>query len=443
MIAIAGAKGGCGKTTVTIGLAAALAERGIPVLAVDADRQLPDLHTTVDVDREPTIAALDGDTDVSKVAKQPSSLPGVGVITAQQPSETVDFEAAIDRLDYESAAVLIDCPSGAGPDVVEPVAAADHVVVVTTGTDRSLEAARTTLDIAHRLDVPVAGVVFNRCASVPSDRAGEFEADVIGAVPDSERPLSETVITEAYAPIASALVGDTGISTTGEEIPRRPDRLPTGIDSLDRLLDGGVVRGSVLALEADPASQAELLLHNATAARGTLYLTTERSEVAVRNALKTSPVTVGSPTIRRLDGDAPLGKATSLIENLPDGATLVIDAVNPLEATRRADYADFLNAVTERTIEAGGLALLHCLEEPGEGHRTLTEQFADVVVEYQPPSDGGEASLRLLKCRAEQTVGRTEHVALAEAVPIAPETTDAAADDSGDGRSKESDAAGQ
>ncbi|MDZ5813368.1 P-loop NTPase, partial [Halorubrum sp. AD140] len=43
MIAVAGGKGGSGKTTTTLGLARALSRRGAPVVAADADWDLPNL----------------------------------------------------------------------------------------------------------------------------------------------------------------------------------------------------------------------------------------------------------------------------------------------------------------------------------------------------------------------------------------------------------------
>ncbi|WP_135667328.1 DUF7125 family protein [Halorhabdus rudnickae] len=424
MIAIAGAKGGCGKTTVTLGLAKALADSGRPTIAVDADRQLPDLHTTADVDREPTIAALDGQTDVASVAKGVPGVPGVGVITAQRSGETVDQAAVLERLDYETADVLVDCPSGVGPDVVEPLAAADHAVVVTTGTERSLEAARTTIDAADRLDISIAGVVFNRCETVPDELAAELDAETLGAVPDRDSPLVDDAI-EAFQEVAKDLRGVTGSATADTGVPQRPDRLPTGVVGLDRLLGGGVPCGGVVALEAPPASQAELLLYNLTATRGTLYLTSERSEATVRNALASSPVEVGNPTIRELDSDAPLGTATELIENLPEGANLVVDAVDPLETIGRRDYVDFLNVLAERVADTAGLAVLHCLETPSATDgRGVTEQFADVVVEFCPERDGVDPGLELRKFRSERSPDRYESLSLSEAVPIERPTSD-------------------
>jgi len=62
-------------------------------------------------------------------------------------------------------------------------------------------------------------------------------------------------------------------------------RLSTGIDVLNRQLDGGIPTGSIVLFSADPASQSELLLYEVTAVRMALYLTTIRSDQAVQDAL--------------------------------------------------------------------------------------------------------------------------------------------------------------
>lgn len=423
MITIAGAKGGCGKTTATLGLAKALAEAGTPTIAVDADRQLPDLHTTAEVEREPTIAALDGETDVTSVAKQVPGAPGVGVIPAQTGGENVDLGATLKQLDYDTVEVLVDSPSGAGPDVVEPIAAADQVVVVTTGTERSVESARTTIDVARRIDVPVAGVLVTRCETVPDRLADELDADVLGAVPEREPPLSDGDVHAAFVDVAEALTDESG-RLPGQTDPatRRPDRVSTGIDGLDDLLDGGVPAGSIVALEADAASQAELLLHDLTGTRGTLYLTTERSEPALRDALENSPVAVGNPTIRYLGSEDPIGGATELLADLPDSANLIVDPAGPLESAERAAYVDFLNALKERLVEADGLGLLYCLADRDTPHRSVTEHVADAVVRFETTPDGdGDGSrheVEVCKFRSESHPGDRAPVDFSEAVPL-------------------------
>ncbi|RDZ49114.1 CDP-4-dehydro-6-deoxy-D-gulose 4-reductase, partial [Haloferax sp. Atlit-10N] len=44
MLAIAGGKGGCGKTTIALGVGQALGTPTRPALVVDTDRDMPNLH---------------------------------------------------------------------------------------------------------------------------------------------------------------------------------------------------------------------------------------------------------------------------------------------------------------------------------------------------------------------------------------------------------------
>ncbi|POG57234.1 nucleotide-binding protein, partial [Haloferax marisrubri] len=77
MLAIAGGKGGSGKTTTTLGLASALDG---PVLAVDADRDMPNLHAMAGVER-PGDAAADGPAGEPSVRAHPTD-PTVSVLPA-------------------------------------------------------------------------------------------------------------------------------------------------------------------------------------------------------------------------------------------------------------------------------------------------------------------------------------------------------------------------
>ncbi|RKD97220.1 RAD55 family ATPase [Halopiger aswanensis] len=169
------------------------------------------------------------------------------------------------------------------------------------------------------------------------------------------------------------------------------DRLETGIDVLDRKLDGGLPPGSVIAYTALPASQSELLLYELTAARGTLYLTTERSTETVEYAIEDSPSAVGSPTIRHVTGDAPLEAARQLVDALPDGANLIIDTMNTLERTDTDEYIDFLNDLKRRMVETGSIAVLHCLKgQDPPANRARTFHAADAIFDLTTDITGTE-----------------------------------------------------
>ncbi|WP_254763861.1 RAD55 family ATPase [Natrinema marinum] len=167
-------------------------------------------------------------------------------------------------------------------------------------------------------------------------------------------------------------------------------RLDTGIDVLDRKLDGGLPPGCIVAYTAEPASQSELLLYELTAARGTLYLSTERSDDAVRHAIESSPSSVGSPTVRHVTSDTPIEEATRLIGALPDGANLIIDTMNVLEACDTDEYIAFLNDLKSQMLETGSIAVLHCLKGDEAANRSRTFHAADAVFDLRTEVAGTE-----------------------------------------------------
>ncbi len=375
MIAIAGSKGGCGTSTVTLGLAEAFARAGTPTLAVDADRQLPNLHVMAGLDREPTVAALEDGAELREVSQPHPASPNVAVLTAPTPEQTVEYATLGDRLDLDGVETLVDCPSGAGPDVADPLSGADGAVVVATATDRGLEAAETTVELARRLSVPLYGAVFNRCSGIP-DRVTEWDGvPPLGHVPDRPSPLSDAAVAAALDDVAERIA-------SRAPTPPRPtgagDRVPTGTESLDRHLDGGLPPGSVVALVADPASGAERLLHRLTGVRGTLYLSTERSRSAVRRAVETTPGS-GNPTIRCVAGEDAIECALALVGKLPDAANLIVDPIDAVERRDRGTYVRFLDDVADRLAETGGLAFCYCLEPTA--NRSATLRSADAVFE--------------------------------------------------------------
>ncbi|MXV64227.1 transcriptional regulator [Natronorubrum sp. JWXQ-INN-674] len=173
-------------------------------------------------------------------------------------------------------------------------------------------------------------------------------------------------------------------------------RLETGIDVLDRKLDGGLPPGCVVAYTAKPASQSELLLYELTAARGTLYLSTERSADAVTHAIESSPSAVGSPTVRHVTSDDPLEEATQLISALPDGANLIIDTMDVLERSDTDDYVEFCNELKTHMLETGSIAVLHCLKSDDEpANRSRTFHAADAVFDLRTMIAGSELESHL------------------------------------------------
>ncbi|MFW6017823.1 MAG: RAD55 family ATPase [Halapricum sp.] len=175
------------------------------------------------------------------------------------------------------------------------------------------------------------------------------------------------------------------------------DRLRTGIDVLDRKLDGGIPAGSIVVLNANPASQAELFLYELTATRGTLYLSLDRSEQAIRDSLGNSPTNTGEPTIRHVSGEAPLDNASKLVSALPETSNLIIDPLNVLEEQEPPSrFRSFMNDLQNHIFNTGSLAVLHCLDGRAVPPlRDTTEHFADVIFQMDTTIQGDEVENRL------------------------------------------------
>jgi KaiC/GvpD/RAD55 family RecA-like ATPase len=199
------------------------------------------------------------------------------------------------------------------------------------------------------------------------------------------------------------------------------DRLSTGVDVLDRKLEGGIPPGSTVALCAAPASQAELLLHELTATRGTLYVTLGRTEEAVATSIATSPTSTGDPTIRHVTGDAPVDNASKLVSALPEASNLIVDPTDVLERAPINRYRLFLNKLQNHIQNTRGLAVLHCLAgaERPRG-RDTTRHMADVVfdLETRVTGDTIENRLTVPKFRSGRALTDVIKLELADEVAI-------------------------
>lgn len=236
MLAIAGGKGGTGKTTTTLGLARALAE---PVLAVDADWDLPDLHSLAGVERswdesderpehraaravpDPQTgreSGSDGYSDESSVTSRvvAGTDPSVRVLPAPTDPPSHDRRAVLERCRTADRPVLFDCPAGAGPTAVGPLRVADGVVLVVTPCAPAIRDAAKTAAMAEAVGTPVAGVVVSRASAVPPDLESVLDAPDAVRVPHAESPIL------------------------------RDERVRSAYDSLGRILDvsDGVIAGS-------------------------------------------------------------------------------------------------------------------------------------------------------------------------------------------------------
>jgi len=207
MLAIAGGKGGVGKTTTVLGLSAAL---DTPVVAADADPDMPDLHALAGVDREPTLTALDGRCVEATVQTHPDE-SDVALLPAPRfdDADPGSVGRSLARLAASDRSAIVDCPAGAGPDAAAPLRAADATLLVTTLCAPALRDATKTAAMARTLDAPPRGVVLTRTRAAPTEVTDLLGCPVVASIPAAEPPiLADEGIRAAYGRLAARLGED-------------------------------------------------------------------------------------------------------------------------------------------------------------------------------------------------------------------------------------------
>lgn len=179
----------------------------------------------------------------------------------------------------------------------------------------------------------------------------------------------------------------------------------TGINKLDRELDGGIEQGSLLSVIAGPATQSEALFHQLIEERPTLYLTTLREPESVkkrlggeREDLFVKDVRGGQSMdkefLKEITGtrshsigidtsDDVLDAVYETIERVDREMNVVLDPINPLEETENKDaYREVINKFQSKMLETGGIGVLHCVTlGDAPPLRDMTLAISDVVFE--------------------------------------------------------------
>lgn len=174
-------------------------------------------------------------------------------------------------------------------------------------------------------------------------------------------------------------------------------RLPTGIKTLDRQLDGGIPPGSLVVVNAPPISQSELILQQVVQERNTLYVTIERQKADVQDNFESELLETNQLVIRHPNLDSPLDNTRDALRQVTNQANIIIDSSKLLElADDQARYINFLNELTTQLTNTNSIAFIHCIEGSNTPElRDTTLQMADIVLDLAVDTTGDRVENKL------------------------------------------------
>jgi septum site-determining protein MinD len=218
---IAGGKGGVGKTTTAINIAAALEDSGYDTVVVDADLGMANLGEMLGLEYDASIhEVLAGDAIVSDALTETddglTAVPGEQTLEAFAEADPAKLRKVIKTLRNTFDVVLVDTGAGLSHETMVPLGLADGILLVTTPDDVAVNDTVKTADLADRVDGEVIGTLITRVTrntDVPAI-AEAFEMPILGVVPDDseaagEEPMvynaGDSDAAEAYRQLADSL----------------------------------------------------------------------------------------------------------------------------------------------------------------------------------------------------------------------------------------------
>jgi chromosome partitioning protein len=185
-------KGGVGKTTVTLGVAVALAARDARVLLIDLDPQAS-ATKVLGVDTQERCTMADALLEPHRYSVSDAITRGrwgfdvapaeMALASREARRSTADEFVLRNQLDRVTAydVVLVDCPPSLGVLTLNALAAASHLVLVTEpsflalqGIDELLET-RDLVQAHYNSGLTLAGVIVNRVERTVEHCSGQAE----------------------------------------------------------------------------------------------------------------------------------------------------------------------------------------------------------------------------------------------------------------------------
>lgn len=207
---VAGGKGGVGKTTTAINIAAVLEESGYDTVVVDADLGMANLGEMLELEYDTSIhGILAGDSTVSEALTDGPDgmtvIPGEQSLEAFADADPAKLRKVINTLKSTFDVVLVDTGAGLSHETTVPLGLADGILLVTTPDSVAVNDTIKTADLAERVDGTVIGALVTRVTrnTDVAEIAGEFDLPLLGVIP-ADREATETEPLVENAPESDA-----------------------------------------------------------------------------------------------------------------------------------------------------------------------------------------------------------------------------------------------
>jgi len=218
---IAGGKGGVGKTTTAVNVAAALEASGYDTVVVDADLGMANLGAMLGIEYDRSLHdVLAGNATVSEAMTDAqggvTTIPGEQSLEAFAEADPAKLRKVIKTLRTAYDVVLVDTGAGLSHETTVPLGLADGILLVTTPDDVAVSDTVKTAELSGRVDGEIIGGLVCRVTrhTDVEDIDDTFAFPTLGVIPTDldateDEPLvlnsPESEAADAYELLADGL----------------------------------------------------------------------------------------------------------------------------------------------------------------------------------------------------------------------------------------------